>query len=61
MCISTAYENSESGAVLAQNVATIAQERGSIVMTDILGKETVIRGILALADLTRGVLVIEPE
>ncbi|MDR1358931.1 MAG: CooT family nickel-binding protein [Coriobacteriales bacterium] len=60
MCISTAYAHSEKGAVLAQMVASVAQKDGSVIMTDILGKATVVPGSLRSADLTRGVLLIEP-
>jgi predicted RNA-binding protein len=61
MCISTAYENNEDGPILAEHVAVVTQQSGSVIMTDIMGKETAIRGFLKLADLTHGVLVIEPE
>jgi predicted RNA-binding protein len=61
MCISTAYENSETGAVLAEHVAEVSQQSGMVIMTDIMGKETTIQGFLKFADLTHGVLVIEPE
>lgn len=60
MCISTAYECTEQGPVLAEMVATVSQKEGSVVMTDIMGKDTVIQGALKSADLTRGVLIIEP-
>jgi predicted RNA-binding protein len=47
--------------VLAEYVTTLSQRNGLLVLTDIMGKETEICGSLALADLTRGVLVIDPK
>lgn len=60
MCISTAFEGSESGVVLAENVTAISQQGGAIIMTDIMGKSTQVQGTLASADLTRGILIIKP-
>lgn len=61
MCISTAYKGSESGDVLAEYIASFKQQDGKLILTDIMGKDTEIEGVLKSADLTRGTLVIEPS
>ena len=61
MCLSTAYETSETGAVLAENVSYVTLEDGVITMTDIMGATTKIKGALRSTDLTRGVIIILPE
>ncbi len=59
MCISTAYENKKTGPVLAENIESLSQQDGAVILKDIMGKETVIPGMLKSADLTNGVLIIE--
>lgn len=61
MCISTAYENNESGTVLAENIARVSQQDGAVILIDILGRETKIEGVLKLADLTQGILIVQPS
>lgn len=61
MCISTAYEGNESGPVLAEYVAAVELQDGKVTMIDIMGKETVVNGSLKSADLTRGLLIVEPN
>ncbi|MDR2108528.1 MAG: CooT family nickel-binding protein [Coriobacteriales bacterium] len=60
MCISTAYLGDQSGEVLAEYVASVRQDGESLVLTSVVGADTVVRGSLKLADLTRGILLIEP-
>lgn len=61
MCISTAYKNSESGEVLAEYVASIRLQDNEVIMTDIIGNDTVVEGVLKSADLSKGILVIEQQ
>lgn len=58
MCISTAYENSLEGSVLAEYIEKVQQHNGTVTLTDIMGRETVIKGTLTSADLSHGTLVI---
>jgi predicted RNA-binding protein len=60
VCISTAYLGDQSGEVLAEYVASVRQDGESLVLTSVVGADTVVRGSLKLADLTRGILLIEP-
>lgn len=61
MCISTAYKNSEAGEVLAEYVASIKLQDNAVIMTDIIGNDIVVNGVLRSADLSKGVLVIEQQ
>lgn len=61
MCISTAYNQSENGEILAEYIASIKQQGNTIIMTDIMGKDTTVQGVLLSADLTRGTLIIKPQ
>ena len=59
MCMSTAYLNEKKEEnVAARYVARIRTEGDRIILTDIMGMETEIRGILDQADLTGGFLII---
>lgn len=59
MCVSTAYKNTESGPVLAEYIAAVKQQEGNVVMTDVMGIQTTVEGVIKSADLTKGVLIIE--
>lgn len=61
MCVSTAYKHDEAGDVLAEYIAAIKLQGSTIILTDIMGKETAIEGTLTSADLTRGTIIIEPQ
>lgn len=62
MCLSTAYLNEKKEEnVAARYVARIRMEGDKIILTDIMGMETEIRGILSQADLTSGFLIIGTE
>ncbi|MDR1422318.1 MAG: CooT family nickel-binding protein [Coriobacteriales bacterium] len=59
MCVSTAYSKVENGDKIAEMVTTVVQRDGELILTDIMGKTTAVKGILTFADLTRGILLIE--
>lgn len=59
MCVSTAYLKEEGSKVLAEYIAMVKMNDGNIIMTDVMGKETTVKGILKEADLTRGILIID--
>ena len=62
MCLSTAYldQKMESGSekILMEYVSTVRMEDGDIILTDMMGEQQRIRGMLTFADLTGGVLKI---
>ena len=62
MCLSTVYkiEKRPENEIL-KNVMLIECKDGVITLTDIMGREEVIRGEIAQADLTGGTVVIRPQ
>ncbi|MBQ8109644.1 MAG: CooT family nickel-binding protein [Clostridia bacterium] len=62
MCLSTVYkiEKKPENEVL-KNVMLIQTKDGVITLTDIMGREEVIEGEIALADLTGGTVVVRPR
>ena len=62
MCLSTAYLNEKKEEnIAARYVAEVRVEGNELVLTDVMGFETRIPGILKSADLTGGTLVIEAK
>ena len=62
MCLSTAYQNKkDDGAVLARYVSQVQVQPGKVILTDIVGAETVVEGELSYIDLTGGVVVIRTD
>lgn len=60
MCLSTVYGRKDGAErEMAQFVSAINVEGDSIVLTDVMGRETVVTGRLVRADLTKGVVVID--
>ncbi len=60
MCLSTAYARKEGEKILAEYVSAMNFEGDTIQLTDALGGSVSVRGILRSADLSRGVLIIDP-
>lgn len=60
MCVSTAYARQEGSDVLAEYIAEISMDKDTITMTDVMGMKTQVKGYLKSADLTKGVIIIEP-
>jgi len=62
MCLSTVYriEKKPENEVL-KNVMLIETRDGVITLTDIMGREEVIEGEIACADLTGGTVVVRPR
>lgn len=59
MCLATAYfKSTDEDQVLAKNISNIEIDGEWIIMTDILGTETKIKGKLKKADLVNGVVEI---
>lgn len=59
MCLSTAYLNEKKEEnIAARYVAQVRAEGGELVLTDVMGFEVRIPGILQSADLTGGTLII---
>lgn len=62
MCLSTAYKNNkDDSAVLARYVSQVQVQPGKVILTDIVGAETVVEGELSYIDLTGGVVVIRTD
>ena len=62
MCLSTVYksEKKPENEVLT-NVMLIECQDGTVTLTDIMGREVVIEGEIAKADLTGGTVVVRPK
>ena len=62
MCLSTVYrgEKRPENEVL-KNVMLIECKNGIVTLTDIMGREEVIEGEIASADLTSGTVVVRPK
>jgi predicted RNA-binding protein len=59
MCLSTAYLNEKKEEnIAARYVAQVRVDGNELVLTDVMGYETRIPGILQSADLTGGTLII---
>ena len=60
MCLSTVYKNEKTeDAVAARYVASVEVRGKEVVLTDIIGAETVIEGSLRFVDLTGGTVIIQ--
>lgn len=59
MCLATAFTNKEGvETVIAQYVARVEFREGNVILTDILGQETVVEGILKNIDLSKNTVEI---
>ena len=62
MCLSTAYKNNkDDSTVLARYVSQVQVLPGKVILTDIVGTDTVVEGELNYIDLTGGVVVIRTD
>ncbi|WP_026517010.1 CooT family nickel-binding protein [Butyrivibrio sp. MC2021] len=61
MCLSTAYKESNPDEILMEYVTAVKTEGENIILTDMMGEQKTIRGVLKYADLTGGVLKIQCE
>lgn len=62
MCLSTAYLNKkEDELVAARYVAAVRIDGESVILTDVIGSETVVEGSLEYIDLTEGYVIIRTE
>ena len=59
MCLSTVYKNEKTPQnEVLKNVMHIRCENGSVILTDIMGREAVVEGEILSADLTGGTVVV---
>ena len=59
MCLATAFTNKEGvETVVAQHVAKVEFQDGNVILTDILGQETVVEGMLKNVDLSKNTVEI---
>ena len=62
MCLSTVYKlEKRPENVVLQNVMLIECKDGRVTLTDIMGREEVVEGEIASADLTGGTVVLRPR
>ena len=62
MCLSTVYKlEKRPGNEVLKNVMLIECKDGIVTLTDIMGREEVIEGEIASADLTGGTVVVRPK
>ena len=54
MCLSTVVKESNPDEVLMEYVSNLRVDGDTIILTDLMGEQKVIRGTLAFADLTGG-------
>ena len=60
MCLSTVYKNEKTPQnEVLKNVIHIRCENGSVILTDIMGREAVVEGEILSADLTGGTVVVK--
>ena len=61
MCLSTVYKQTkEPGSIVMSNVQRIEDRGGTILLTDIMERQTAVEGRIAVADLVEGYVGIEP-
>ena len=58
MCLSTAYKESNPDEILMEYVTAVKTEGENIILTDMMGEQKILKGVLKYADLTGGVLKI---
>lgn len=62
MCLSTVYNTeSKPGNEVMTNVMLIECRDGAVTLTDVMGREIVVEGEIARADLTGGTVVVRPR
>jgi predicted RNA-binding protein len=62
MCLSTAYARIISDeTVMLRNVQRLSIDGETVILTDLLERETRVAGRLAMADLVNGVVIIDTE
>ncbi len=62
MCLSTVYkENSKENKLLCSNIAKVENLDNSIVFTDILGRKTVVNGVIGSMDLLENIIIVREE
>ena len=60
MCLSTVYGRKDGAEKeIVQFISSIDVNGDSIILTDVMGRETVVEGRLLRADLTKGIVVID--
>ena len=60
MCLSTVYKGKQDKEnILMKNVMTIECRDGSVILTDLMDRQLVIRGSLIRAELTDGYALVE--
>ena len=61
MCLSTVYEvKGEGKNLVCEYVSSVRAESGSLILTDIMGDETIVHGALRSVDLVKNIILIEP-
>jgi len=61
MCLSAVYEVKDGGEnLVCEYVSSVRAENGSLILTDIMGDETVVHGALRSVDLVKNRILIEP-
>lgn len=59
MCLSTAVKDSNPDEVLMEYVSSLKVDGDTIILTDLMGEQKVIRGKLSFADLTGAIIKID--
>ena len=60
MCLSSVYQiKNGNKALIANDVCELISEKGMFTVADILGKKTVIAGVVKSIDLLRNIIIIE--
>ena len=59
MCLSTVYKNTQTpDAVAMRNVRAIECKDGEVILTDLMERQVVIRGVLERANLVDGFVIV---
>ena len=60
MCLSTVYEtHGEERKLVAEYVSSISADEGTVTLTDIMGRETVVKGTVSNMDFVKNIILIK--
>lgn len=61
MCLATAFrKNQEPGSIICDNISKIIVDDNTVILCDILGSEVAVEGKIAMVDLAKSIVVINP-
>lgn len=62
MCLSSAYQVKDGvDSLVCDKVTNVAVEEGKVILTNLLGMNTVVEGVLRNIDLNRNIILIESK